>query len=534
MIDFQNPSLKQRIVFFAIAMTVYGVLVYWFRFIVIDDPYISFRYAKNLVEGNGLVFNPGERVEGYSNLTWVLNSAFFIALGFKDPLFSMQMASFMIMTMLIALFCFGLPKKVSNDDDKPWGLNPAAGILVAASYPIAVWTAGALETVAYSVLLFLSAMFTARVATKPDRVFSIFLVILIVMTTMTRPEGAMVFGLPMIAFLLRPQSEAKRTLLIVFVISLLLVLTYTIWRHIYFGTIVPNTVSAKVGGSILGAIKRGLIYGWEYANGLGGVLAILSVLLLIKLAKDFLKNRELSETHRIAVLLTILIYLQSAFVILVGGDWMPGLRFVVPLIIPVCYLAGLLINQWKPGIVIPFLLLAIISAPIEARYERTMGYQLLEWLRVTADGKPTTNPLKQMGLEIKQIADEEDVIALSEVGAIPYFSELPVIDMFGLVDREIAQGDGALHEIYDADIVLNRKPEFILLGLDEQNGERVALWGPDQDILAHHDFSIKYEEIKTWQRPYVDGFDTDVKNIQMVLFQRVDDSKGDIQGDGDS
>src|SRR5436189_992982 len=37
-----------------------------------DDAFISFRYAQNLAEGNGLVFNPGERVEGYTNFLWVL------------------------------------------------------------------------------------------------------------------------------------------------------------------------------------------------------------------------------------------------------------------------------------------------------------------------------------------------------------------------------------------------------------------------------------------------------------------------------
>ena len=36
-----------------------------------DDAFISFRYVRNLLEGHGLVFNPGERVEGYSNFLWV-------------------------------------------------------------------------------------------------------------------------------------------------------------------------------------------------------------------------------------------------------------------------------------------------------------------------------------------------------------------------------------------------------------------------------------------------------------------------------
>ncbi len=44
----------------------------WF---LCDDAFISFRYVRNLLEGHGLVFNPGEHVEGYSNFLWVLELA---------------------------------------------------------------------------------------------------------------------------------------------------------------------------------------------------------------------------------------------------------------------------------------------------------------------------------------------------------------------------------------------------------------------------------------------------------------------------
>ena len=43
--------------------------VAWF---LCDDAFISFRYVRNLLEGHGLVFNPGEYVEGYSSFLWVL------------------------------------------------------------------------------------------------------------------------------------------------------------------------------------------------------------------------------------------------------------------------------------------------------------------------------------------------------------------------------------------------------------------------------------------------------------------------------
>ena len=61
-----------------------------------DDAYISFRYARNLVEGNGLVFNVGERVEGYTNFLWTLMSAAPLAAGSDDPLPSMHRAGLVL------------------------------------------------------------------------------------------------------------------------------------------------------------------------------------------------------------------------------------------------------------------------------------------------------------------------------------------------------------------------------------------------------------------------------------------------------
>ena len=46
-----------------------------------DDAFISLRYAQNLLDGHGLVYNPGERVEGISNLSWTLLLAGALALG---------------------------------------------------------------------------------------------------------------------------------------------------------------------------------------------------------------------------------------------------------------------------------------------------------------------------------------------------------------------------------------------------------------------------------------------------------------------
>ena len=74
-----------------------------------DDAYISFRFARNLVRGHGLVFNVGERVEGYTNFLWTVISAIPMALGHADPLHAMQWLGFVLLIVGYAtLIGFGL------------------------------------------------------------------------------------------------------------------------------------------------------------------------------------------------------------------------------------------------------------------------------------------------------------------------------------------------------------------------------------------------------------------------------------------
>ena len=65
-----------------IALVPFGWLAYQFNWVV-DDAFISFRYARHLAEGHGLCFNVGEnpRVEGYSNFLWILVLAPFEMMG---------------------------------------------------------------------------------------------------------------------------------------------------------------------------------------------------------------------------------------------------------------------------------------------------------------------------------------------------------------------------------------------------------------------------------------------------------------------
>jgi hypothetical protein len=68
---------------------------------------------------------------------------------------------------------------------------------------------------------------------------------------------------------------------------------------------------------------------------------------------------------------------------------------------------------------------------------------------------------------------EDTVLATNAAGIVPYRSGLPTIDMLGLNDMHIAHRELPLgvrvigHEKYDADYVLSRQPDLIIIGLPE-------------------------------------------------------------------
>ncbi|MBW2454423.1 MAG: hypothetical protein JRI68_07925, partial [Deltaproteobacteria bacterium] len=70
-IDLRDPALWVLVltaIVVAVTATRFAEL---YHYNVIDDAYISFQYAKNWASGEGVVFNPGQRVEGYTNFLWV-------------------------------------------------------------------------------------------------------------------------------------------------------------------------------------------------------------------------------------------------------------------------------------------------------------------------------------------------------------------------------------------------------------------------------------------------------------------------------
>ena len=163
-------SRIQRLLLAAIAIA-YTLHAWWLA-CVAEDAYITFRFARHLVRGNGLVWNAGEPpVEGYTNFLWMLLSALWIELG-VDPGRAGQFAG--VLAGLAAIFytvrfaqrlfgCNGLE-----------ALLPAS--LLAVSGPHAAWASSGLETSAFA-LFVLAALYHFLVYERQGERRSLFLVL---------------------------------------------------------------------------------------------------------------------------------------------------------------------------------------------------------------------------------------------------------------------------------------------------------------------------------------------------------------------
>ena len=115
-------------------------LLAWSNRFIQDDAFISFRYAQNLVEGAGLTWNPGERVEGYTNFLWTLLMTLPFWLNLDPVLFSQALG--------IALF----PGSLYLTYRIAWSATGSASaallavVLLGTNYTFSIYATGGLET----------------------------------------------------------------------------------------------------------------------------------------------------------------------------------------------------------------------------------------------------------------------------------------------------------------------------------------------------------------------------------------------------
>lgn len=206
----------------------------------LDDGYIGYRYAENLAHGEGLVFNPGERVEGYSNLLFVLAVAPGCWLTDRDGVY------FYVVLMNIAC-ALGALTLFSEELRRRLGERcaVAGAMLFALCLPFWAVVAGGLETSPHLLILLAIWIWVERVAADPSPRGTVALAVFCVLSLLVRLDGFLIPGIAILYLLLR---RRVRPALICAATLAVAMRACELWRLEYYGALLPTADYLKVSG----------------------------------------------------------------------------------------------------------------------------------------------------------------------------------------------------------------------------------------------------------------------------------------------
>lgn len=464
-------SLRLPVPWMGLAALTLAFVALAFAFeLMMDDAYISLRYADNLVRGEGLVFNPGERVEGYSNFSWTLILAALLRMGI-DPVWSSRILGVALGAAAVATTGWALLRLRGRLDAT--GLS--AALLVASSVPLALWSTSGMETSFFTLLVTL-AVIRWMLPARPDRPRWA-ACLLFASAALTRPDGALFFG---VSFLVLPAASWRGRLQEALAFSLPLGV-HLAWKWQYYGELLPNTYYAKAGVT-LEYLDRGLAYAGEALRS--GGFALLPFLILA--AWHPLHARF---ARRVLVVCAVV----AAYVIAVGGDVLPVQRFWVPLVPLGAMLTALgietLLLRWVPRVrAFPFAATAALVAIVLASTWSTTQHTRTQW-------QAALDRMESMGRWIGANLQPEESVAATAIGAIAYFSDRRVVDMLGLTNPEVARhpdpvsglADSWKEKRYNAAAVLRASPTLILFS----TGARPSAAG-EKALFLYEEFHRAY------------------------------------------
>ena len=284
--------------------------VSWF---LTDDAFISFRYARNLLEGHGLVFNPGEYVEGYSNFLWVLELAAIWGLSGVVPERAAPWLSVAFTAGTIAVMTWWIARLplLRHRGLVAW---MALG-LVCSSATFAVWTSGGgLETRQFTFFIVLAVMCLSLY--RDSRRGLLAASLSLTAAALTRPEGPLLAALCFGWFVIQRMADTGRLnpdwrrLIYLAAPFVVLVGAHFLWRYAYYGEWLPNTYYAK---HVRPWYESGLRYLWAAAIETG-------LYLLIPLTAVAMRNRWRASHDGIWALVLLLVGVHMAYVMRIGGD----------------------------------------------------------------------------------------------------------------------------------------------------------------------------------------------------------------------
>ena len=449
-------------------------------YLLLDDAFISFRYSRNLAQGLGLVFNPGERVEGYTNFLWTILLALCERLAFDMVTASVVLAFVATAGTLLVLLLLGLRLFGGEGSPHSW-LSALPPLAFAAGGAQARYVVSGMETSLFVFLVVLAVYLTVR------RAPPVLTGLVFALAAMTRPEGVLYLALALLFQGLWGEGDGFRGRIRIAAGMLggflLLYVPYFLWRWQYYGYLLPNTFYAKAGTGPSGPLIR---RGFTLLLQAGRQAALELPLLVALLGLPAVRRERAWRLLWMAVAATLL------YMVAVGGDFLFffGPRFLNPALPLALLLAA-------RGV------MALLGdgdrrRPLRTALAGTAVLLLLAnaaWRTWPKAADMAFLPVMneswtELGKWLARHTPEDAVIAVGAVGRIPYYSGRATIDMLGLTDVHIAHlkvplGGGIPgHEKYDTAYVLGRRPDYIVFPrLDPQGRPFLVDWDRYQEAI---------------------------------------------------
>ena len=449
-----------------------GGLRHW---VLHDDFMISERYARNLAQGRGLVFNPGERVEGFSDPLMVL--------GVCLPLEWMHVEArklglfvWIVNGICSSLIVLGLV--FGSSGSRPRGAALATALVYLTLPHHGFFARAGMEVYLQALCL----MIVVARLHAGGLAFYAALAALPLVHAMDLPLwlGAMLLRLGGQRHRWRPEARALA-------LASLPLAAYLVFRLAYYHQILPNTYYAKAGDVV--ALRRGVEY---LVHGASWIAP-----LLVLGAAVFWKLRA---TPRSALpVLGVVFFPYLVYVAKLGGDNFEWYRFVFVLI-PALFALTAEAAGALDGLSWAALCLAAAGVQIVVNL---WGYHHADantrWLLAWDKSRIA------LGYAIRENTEPDQTVALFGIGNAAYFGDRPVIDMLGKTDLHIARTRPKKqrwvgHQKDYPDYVMGRRPDFVEMSyspremqdVEHLQQERHGRWGYFADLALDPTFRRDY------------------------------------------
>jgi hypothetical protein len=476
------------------------------RYCLFDDAMVSMRYGWNLAHGQGLVWNPGERVEGFTNLLQTLHMALWSLVLSRGAAVLAVQASGAFFVLAAGLLSAKVAERLIEGTRLEGSVVvPAAALALALFYyPLGYWSLMGMEAGMLAALLSASVLLAMRADGQPRA--QRLLPVLLGLALLTRPDAAVPVALVLACrgLGLRGRPGALRALVAEAGVVAAFVASVSAFRWAYYGRLTPNTYLLKMTGlDPATRLKDGLAFVEPFLRDAAGPMA-LGLL------------AALAHRSRTKLLLASLVPAAVAYQVYVGGDpWLywrqmaPAMPLLTALVtveiasIVERRIAGPAIDRLarrrffpplaalRAAIVVGLCLLVALALNARFRDEQRLERPPL--------GVERNRRNVEVALALNDLARPGASVGVLFAGTIPYYTGLPAVDFLGKTDPVIAalpaDASGRVswngmrsvpgHNKYDLEhSIKGRRPTFVQTA--RWGGQNLTAWVAEHYRLVHH------------------------------------------------